>query len=137
MIINYSDYKKIQDMKTKGFNTRQTYLKLGYTQYVTYKLWNMTEYEFNNMYNLKHDKLDVYKDFILEELRNNPDIHNSTILDHIKEKFEITKFNFSLAAYYRYINALRKEYGYRTAEYRKFRMESNKKTGEEAQVDMG
>ena len=79
MIINYLDYKKIQDMKDKGFNTRQTYLKLGYTQYVTYKLWNMTEDEFNNMYNLKHEKLDVYKDFILEELKNSPDIHNSTI----------------------------------------------------------
>ena len=92
MIIIYSHYKKIQDMKAKGFNIRQTYLKLGYTQYVTYRLWNMTYDEFNSMYNLKHDKLDVYKDFILEELRNSPYIYNSTILDYIKEKFKITKY---------------------------------------------
>ena len=137
MIINYSDYKKIQEMKAKGYNANQTYQKLGFTLYVTYKLWNMTEEEFLKEHNLKHDKLDKYKDFILEELRTYPDIHNTTILDHIKEKFEITKFDFSLAAYFRYMKALRKEYGFKVNDYRKYRMEANSKPGEEAQVDMG
>ena len=137
MIINYSDYKKIQEMKAKGFTANQTYQKLGYTLYVTYKLWNMSEDDFLKEHNLTHDKIDKYKDFILEELRNYPDIHNSTILDHIKDKFEITNFDFSLAAWYRYMKALRKEYGYKTSDYRKHHMEFNHKPGEEAQVDMG
>ena len=49
MIINYSDYKKIQEMKSKGFNACQIYKKLGYTNYIVYKLWNITEDELNSL----------------------------------------------------------------------------------------
>ena len=39
MIINYTDYRKIQEMRSKGFNTCQNQKKLGYTNYIIYKLW--------------------------------------------------------------------------------------------------
>lgn len=57
IIINYSYYKKIQEMKSKGFNACQTYKKLGYTNYIVYKLWDMTEGDFNSFIGLSNEKI--------------------------------------------------------------------------------
>lgn len=67
-----------------------------------------------------------------------PDIRSSTILNHIKEKNNLTKLDFSYSAYYRYMRVLRKQYGFKqTKGYSVYRMEADKAPGEEAQVDMG
>lgn len=137
MIINYSDFKKIQSMKESGYNPRQTFTKLGFTSYSVYKFWNMTEQEFIDYNKLQNEKLDKFKDFILEELQKNPTIRNSTILDHIRNEFGWTSVEVSDSSYYRYMKRLRNDYGYNQKnETRIYRMESDKKPAEEAEVDL-
>ena len=124
-------------MKENGFNANTTWKKLGFTEYSVYKVWNMSEDEFLRRSSLSHDKLDKYKEFIIEKLKQYPTMTSSQILDRLKEELN-EDIHTSIASYYRYMKRLRQQEGFvLTRQLRQYRIASQSPPGELAQVDLG
>ncbi len=106
MKLSYEDYKRIQTMKAAGYNGNQVSIKLGYTQYAVYKVWDMSEAQFLSVKQTRCDSLDKYRQFVVETLRSQPLLTSSQVLDKIKENFN-EDIPASLPTFYRFMRLLR------------------------------
>ena len=134
-MITYSDYKKIQDMKAKGYNGNQTYQKLGVTQYHTYKFWDMAEDDFLEYSEIKNEKFGKYKGFIADLIKQSPEIKSTTIWDRLYENFG--KIDSSKSQFYKYMKKIRIQQGFIYDYVKRKHSPMESPPGEQAQVDLG
>lgn len=137
MKLEFEDYKRIQKMKEAGYNASQTIMRLGYTLYSVYKVWNMSEEEFLSIKPTQCVSLEKYREFVVELLKKYPLITSSQVLDRIREYFN-EDLEVSLPTFYRFMKLLRKKEGFvQTNQTRQFKRISTTEPGEEGQVDLG
>ncbi len=137
MKLSYEDYKRIQTMKAAGYNGNQVSIKLGYTQYAVYKVWDMSEAQFLSVKQTRCDSLDKYRQFVVETLRSQPLLTSSQVLDKIKENFN-EDIPASLPTFYRFMRLLRQKEGFVQAnQTRQFIRMATTTPAQEGQVDLG
>lgn len=84
-------YAKIQRLKEKGYKKQQAAKELSIDRKTIRKYWDMgeTEYVCYHLETKERTKImDPYRDFVLDEIMNHPEINSSIIYDHLLETFK-------------------------------------------------
>ena len=135
MKVTLETYRKIQEYKKLGLSKRKTADHFGLSARTMDKLWNVTEDEFLNAEKTRFEYLDLYKEFMLEQLHTCPQIRVTNLYFKLKENF--SDFDCPRSAFYRYIQKLRADYGYDQFTGRQTKPRAPLPPGFEAQVDFG
>lgn len=84
-------YAKIQRLKEKGYRKQQAAKELGIDRKTVRKYWDMgeTEYACYHLETKERTKImDPYRDFVLGEITQHPEINSAIIFDHLLEVFK-------------------------------------------------
>lgn len=84
-------YAKIQRLKEKGYKKQQAAKELGIDRKTVRKYWDMgeTEYACYHLETKERTKImDPYRDFVLSEITQHPEINSAIIFDHLLEVFK-------------------------------------------------
>ena len=135
MKVTLETYRKIQEHKKLGLSKRKTADHFGLSARTMDKLWNVTEDEFLNAEKTRFEYLDLYKEFMLEQLHTCPQIRVTNLYFKLEESFP--DFACPRSAFYRYIQKLRADYGYDQFTGRQTKPRAPLPPGFEAQVDFG
>ena len=103
MKVTLETYRKIQEYKKLGLSKRKTAAHFGLSARTMDKLWNVTEDEFLNAEKTRFEYLDLYKEFMLEQLHTCPQIRVTNLYFKLKENF--SDFDCPRSAFYRYIQS--------------------------------
>jgi transposase len=140
-MVDWMNYSEIQELKRRGLKKTQVARHLNLNRETVTVYWDMAPQEYaTRLENTKErtKKASCYKDYVLECLRNYPDISAAQIFDWLKEKYLLRDLGFKERAFRYYVKELRI----------KFKIEKHKETrqyeavddlpfGQQAQVDMG
>ena len=83
-------YVKIQELRRKGYKKQRAARELGIDTKTVRKYWEMSEAEYSTYLLETKERskiMDPYRDFVLEQLRNHPEITSAIIYDHLLEDF--------------------------------------------------
>lgn len=130
-------FSEIKNMKEAGFKKAQIARHMGVDYKTVSKYLDMTHDEFAEFNKRKKKKkLDVYKDEILEWLKDYPDLSSAQITDWIKEKYGYVPC--SERSVRTYVNSLRSEYKIpKKINRRQYEAVEELDMGFQAQVDFG
>jgi transposase len=136
-------FEKIKELKRLGFKKRRAAREIGISRETVDKYWDMSDEEYLKLLSeSKHrgSKLDLYRSYIIEELRTWSEITSSQIHDHLKEKLvaEQKEWIPSQRLVQEYVTALREELGLPTmSKIRQYEAVEELPYGKQGQVDMG
>lgn len=134
-------YGKVQQKKREGLNKSQASRKLGIDYKTILKYWDMTPDDYaatKAEASSRIKKADSYKPYVLECLKEYPDMSAAQIYDWIKEKYSLNTLTFKERAFRNYVKSLREEYDIpKKAIPRQYEAVDELPPGFQAQVDMG
>lgn len=136
-------YKKIQELKHRGFKKRKAAREARVSRDTVDKYWNMSDEEYLTLLSESKNRgsrLDEYRGFIADELRMWSEITSSQIHDHLHEKLlaEEAAWLPSRRSVQEYVARLRDELGLPTMlKIRQYEAVEELPYGKQAQVDMG
>ena len=133
--MNLDEYKKIIEYRTLGVTYDKIAEIMGLKYWDIRKVAKLSLEEFNALQDKEGNKLDKYANYILDIIKKTPTIKDSNIYYKLREDFP--EFTASEPTFYRYVKALRKEYGYDRFKKKGTSIRSEAIPGEEAQVDFG
>jgi transposase len=132
-------FSEIKKYKTLGFNKSQVERALNINYKTVQKYWDMTPDRYAQVTiesKIRHKKIDIYKDDILEWITDFRDMSAAQVFDWLKEKYVDVKFKERSLRLY--INNLRQEYNLpKASPIRQFEEVPELPMGYQAQVDMG
>ena len=80
---------KVNELSRKGYSQSQISLALCVNRATVHRYQSMSEADFNDFLHKEAQrhgcKLDAYRDFIIQELRDAPFLSSMQVLDHLKE----------------------------------------------------
>jgi transposase len=136
-------YKKIQELKRHGFKKRKAAREARVSRETVDKYWDMSEEEYLTLRSeslVRGSKLDGYRWFIEEKLKEWNEITTAQIHDHLLEKLleEQADWKPSRRTTQEYVGRLREELGLPTmTKIRQYEAVEELPYGKQAQVDMG
>jgi len=133
--MKYDDFKRLKQLQNIGKTQKEVSEKLSIGRRLVEKWWAVSEEEYFKMEKGKIEYLENYREFILEHLKNLPQIRGANLLYKLKEEFP--DFSASTQTFYRYLKKLREEQGLIQFSKRMYSTRVREVTGEEAQVDFG
>lgn len=135
-MLKMKEFLEIRKLKEDGFTKSEVVKMTGLKQFSVRKYWDYSIDDFADSDKLiRNDEIEKYRNFLVQELKDNPGIRNTTLFDKIKEID--AKFSASESAFYRYMRKLRDVLGISSKSDRKYELIGDTKPGEFAQVDMG
>lgn len=138
---NWMEYDEIQKLKRNCHNKSQTARKLDIDWKTVDKYWDMSPDEFarsKKASKKRKKKADEFKPFILESLKNYPDLTTAQIEDWLLERTGKKRLPFGERSLRRYVENLRKEYSIEKPEReRQHEAVEDPEYGAQGQVDMG
>ena len=138
-MVDWSMYAEIRDLKRKRFNKSQAARKLHVNRETIARYWDMPP----DMYETQQSKHrsrkpDVYKEPIIQWLREYPDITAAQVYDWCKERSGLETLEFQKRSFQDYVKSIREEYGIKKPEStRDYEAVDELPPGEQGQVDMG
>jgi transposase len=136
-------YKRIQELKQNGFKKRKAAREAEVSRETVDKYWDMSEEDYLALLSESQNrgsKLDAYRGFISDKLRDWSEITSSQIHDHLTEKLlaEQAAWLPSRRCVQEYVSRLREELGLPTMlKIRQYEAVEELPYGKQAQVDMG
>jgi len=134
-------YAKIQEHKRKGFNKSRTSRLLGKDYKTILKYWDMTYEEFaaeKENAGCRSKKADAYEDYVVETLREYPDMTAAQLYDWILELRNGEPLPFKERSFRDYVTNIRKTYEIEKPDKtRQYEAVDDPPLGYQAQVDMG
>ena len=134
-------YQDIQNMKKDHLKKSQVARRLGIDYKTVSKYWHMPPGQFAEATNRaarRRKKADDYHDYVVQCLRNYPDMSAAQIYDWIKEKEGMKKNPFGMRTFRNYVADIRKKYDIPKPETsRQYEAVEELPMGKQAQVDMG
>ena len=134
-------YGKVQEKKRKGLNKSQASRDLGVDYKTILKYWDMTPDEYaatKAAASSRTKKAERYEPFVLECLKEYPDISAAQIYDWIKEKYKVETLGFQERAFRNYVKSIREEYDIpKVIPQRQYEAVDELPPGFQGQVDMG
>ncbi len=135
-MLKMKEFLEIKKLKEDGFTKSEVVKVTGLKQFSVRKYWDYSIDDFADSDKLmRNDKIEKYRNFLMKELKDNPEIRNTTLFDKIKEMD--AEFSASESAFYRYMRKLREVLGISGKVGRAYQLIGDTKPGELAQVDMG
>ena len=134
-------YGKVQEKKRKGLNKSQASRDLGVDYKTILKYWDMTPDEYaatKAAASSRTKKAERYEPFVLECLKEYPDISAAQIYDWIKEKYKVETLGFQERAFRNYVKSIREEYDIpKVIPPRQYQAVDELPAGFQGHVDMG
>lgn len=133
---------KVNELSRKGYSQSQISLALCVNRATVHRYQSMSEADFNDFLHKEAQrhgcKLDAYRDFIIQELRDAPFLSSMQVLDHLKEHFPDFPV-VSEKTVYNYVMRIREEEGIpkQGEPTRQMHKLPEFEYGEQAQVDWG
>ena len=132
-------YSEIQKLKKLGYKKQRAARQLGIDTKTVRKYWNMTDNEYIT-YHLeakeRYKIMDPYRDYVMEKLKNYPEITSAIIYDNLREDF--TDFTPSYRSVRLYVCNLREREGFPAKiKIRQYGENPELPFGFQAQVDLG
>ena len=133
---------KVNELSRKGYSQSQISLALCVNRATVHRYQSMSEADFNDFLHKEAQrhgcKLDAYRDFIIQELRDAPFLSSMQVLDHLKEHFPDLPV-VSEKTVYNYVMRIREEEGIpkQVEPTRQMHKLPEFEYGEQAQVDWG
>ena len=138
---NWMTYDRVQELKRKGFSKSKTAQKLKMDFKTVAKYWDMSAEEYairSKSAKARKKKADKYKVFVIDTLRDNPDMTAAQLYDWIRENFRQEYLPFQERAFRYYVSKIREEYEIpKPSRQRQYEAVDELAPGEQAQVDMG
>ena len=141
-MLKFMNFKEIKKLKKKGLNRKQIADRLNISPNTVNSYWNMTEEEFKQKEKKvrqkgRRSKIKKYKETILKELTEFPELASSQIHDHLEARFG-EKINFAERTTRNYVHQIREEYGIeKPSKTRDYQKVEELLPGYQAQVDYG
>src|SRR5665648_17675 len=140
-MMDWKMYGQIQEHKKQGFKKRQTARMLDKDYKTVSKYWDMSPDEFSTERESAGNRLrkaEPYEDYVVETLRDFPDMSAAQLYDWILEKREGLALSFQGRAFRAYVSKIRLDYGIiKLKEIRVYNAMDDPPMGYQAQVDMG
>lgn len=140
-MMDWKMYGQIQEHKKQGFKKSQTARMLGKDYKTVSKYWDMPPNEFSAEKESAGNRLrkaESYEDYVVETLRDFPDMSAAQLYDWILEKREGLPLPFKGRAFRAYVSKIRLDYGIiKLKEVRVYNAMDDPPMGYQAQVDMG
>ena len=133
--LNNSDFKDIKKYKNLGLSIRKTAAITNVPYRDVSAVWNFTHDQFEAFLRSENEKVEFYREFILDMIETTPTITSINIYYKLKEQYP--EFKGSESNFKKYVKKLRTETGY--DRFTKFQttIRENSEPGEEMQVDFG
>lgn len=134
-------YGKVQEKKRKGLNKSQAARDLGVDYKTILKYWDMTPEDYaatKAAASSRTKKAEQYKTFVLECLKEHPDMSAAQLYDWIKERYREEALHFQERTFRSYVKNIRKEYDIpKVPLQRQYEAVDELPPGYQGQVDMG
>ena len=132
-------YVKIQELKRKGYKKQRAARELMIDTKTVRKYWDMSESEYSEYLLETKERtkiMDPYRDFVLEQIEQHPEITSAIIYDHLLETFQ--EFAPSYRSVRLYVCNLRDAEGMPAPQkIRQYCEVVETPLGQQGQVDMG
>jgi len=140
-MMDWKMYGKIQEHKKQGFKKSQTARMLGKDYKTISKYWDMLPDEFSaerESAGSRARKAEHYEDYVVETLKEFPDMSAAQLYDWILEKRKGVTLPFKDRAFRAYVAKIRLDYGIiKLKEIRVYDAMDDPPMGYQAQIDMG
>ena len=140
-MIDWMIYGKVQEYKRRGFNKSQVKRKLGKDYKTVLKYWDMSPEEYaaeKENASSRVCKPEPYEEYVVECLRENPDMSAAQLYDWILEKRGGIIPSFKQRAFRYYVADIRQQYDIKKPNKdRQYEATDDPPMGDQSQVDMG
>ena len=134
-MITIEQYKQIQEYKELGLSINKTAKATKLPVSAVRNWWNFSEAEFQNALQKQENRVENYRQYIVDLIHLTPQISSSRIYAKIQEQYP--EFDCSKTKFFEYVKRVRAEIGIEKKRSRTTTMRAECSPGSEAQVDFG
>lgn len=140
-MMRWNMYNEIMKLKNEGLKRTQVARRLNSDKRTIKKYWNMSPEEFelaraNFKQRIMGTRMDIYKNQVLNWLREYPELTGAQIYDWLKEEFN--DFSMAERTVRKYVSNLREKHALpKSQQIRDYTAVAEVAQGEQGQVDMG